>query len=130
MILLTISAVWVIPIFWITLEMKKGSVKCQDDEGFHEIIGDNVMHNVPKVESKAPTEFFVSEECNGCGLCKSIAPEFFDCVDYAYSYFLTRQPRTQSEINLLKDAASFCVLDAIRETAKSHPKETFGESDA
>jgi len=61
------------------------------------------------------TEFYITEDCNGCGLCRSIAPEFFDYVEYAYYYFLTRQPENDSETNLVRDAAGYCVLDAIRE---------------
>lgn len=76
---------------------------------------------MPQVSTRKEeaVEFYVTEECNGCGLCKNIAPEFFDCVEYAYSYFLTRQPVTEPEIQLLRDAASICTVDAIRETAKS-----------
>ena len=64
-------------------------------------------------------EFYITEECNGCGLCKNVAPDFFDCVEYAYSYFLTRQPVNESEIFLLRDAAAVCTVDAIRETVKT-----------
>ncbi len=63
-------------------------------------------------------EFYVTEECNGCGLCKNIAPDLFDCVEYAYSYFLTRQPLNEDEVMLLRDAAAVCTVDAIRETVK------------
>ncbi len=65
-----------------------------------------------------PVEFYVTEECNGCGLCKNIAPGFFDYVDYAYYYYITRQPRTESEVALLRDAAAVCTVEAIRETTK------------
>ncbi len=73
----------------------------------------------PHAEEEAGIKFYVTDDCNGCGLCKSIAPEFFDCIDYAYSYFLVRQPRTEQEVILLRDASSFCVLDAICETPET-----------
>ena len=64
------------------------------------------------------TEFCITESCNGCGLCKSIAPDFFYYIEYAYSYFIVRQPRSESEVELLRDTLSFCMLDAIRENEK------------
>ena len=64
-------------------------------------------------------EFYITEECNGCGLCKNIAPDFFDCVDYAYLYYLTRQPSSEFEVLMLRDAAAVCTVDAIRETVKT-----------
>lgn len=73
--------------------------------------------STPKEE--VSVEFYVTEECNGCGLCKNIAPDLFDCVEYAYSYFLTRQPVNEDEVLLLRDAAAVCTVDAIRETVKS-----------
>ncbi len=66
------------------------------------------------------TEFFVTEECNGCGLCKNIAPDFFDFVDYAYYYYMSRQPVTESEVALIREAAAICTVDAICEITKPH----------
>jgi len=63
-------------------------------------------------------EFTVTEDCNGCGLCKNIAPDFFDYVEYAYYYFITRQPENEFEIALMREAASVCTLDAIIEIPK------------
>ncbi len=60
-------------------------------------------------------EFFITEECNGCGLCRNIAPEFFDYVEYSYTYFLTHQPKTEREANVLRDIADHCPVDALRE---------------
>ncbi len=77
------------------------------------------MPQVSTRKDEAFVEFYVTEDCNGCGLCKNIAPDFFDCVEYAYSYFLTRQPANEPEVLLLRDAAAVCTVDAIRETAKT-----------
>lgn len=74
----------------------------------------------PTIGETETVEFFVTEECNGCGLCRSIAPDFFDYVEYAYSYFLTRQPQSQSQVDLLREVSSLCVVDALRETTKPH----------
>ncbi len=79
----------------------------------------DVFHDLTSEESKK-VQFFVSEDCNGCGLCKSIAPDFFDCVEYAYYYFVTRQPESQSDVDLLRDASSLCVVDALRESSRPH----------
>lgn len=59
--------------------------------------------------------FVVTGECNGCGVCKSMAPDFFDCVEYAYYYFITHQPTNNSEIELLRDVADYCTVNAIHE---------------
>ena len=77
------------------------------------------MPQISTRKEETLVEFYVTEECNGCGLCKNVAPDFFDCVEYAYSYFLTRQPTDESEILLLRDAAAVCTVDAIRETVKT-----------
>ncbi len=78
------------------------------------------MLEIPTQTQAPPVEFFVTEECNGCGLCKHIAPDFFDYVDYAYYYFVSRQPRTELEVSLLRDVAAMCTVDAVRETTKLH----------
>ncbi len=78
------------------------------------------MPEISTRKEELSTEFFVTEECNGCGLCKNIAPDFFDYVDYAYYYYVSRQPVTESEVNLIREAAAVCTLDAIRETPKQH----------
>jgi len=70
-----------------------------------------------RAETEAKVEFYVTDDCNGCGLCKSIAPNFFDCVEYAYPCFIIRQPRTKYEVELLRHASDLRVLDAIRQTA-------------
>ncbi len=76
------------------------------------------MPRISTQKQETSVEFYITEECNGCGLCKNIAPDFFDCVEYAYSYYLTRQPLNEFEILLLRDAAAVCTVDAIRETVK------------
>ena len=75
------------------------------------------MTKIQNVERNLTTQFYVTDDCNGFGLCRNLAPDFFDYVEYAYSYFITHQPRTESEVALLRDAQELCVLDAIRETA-------------
>jgi ferredoxin len=77
------------------------------------------MPQISTSKEKTSVEFYITEECNGCGLCRNVAPEFFDCVDYAYSYFLTRQPASESEVLLLRDVAAICTVDALRETVKT-----------
>ncbi|MFZ1082812.1 MAG: ferredoxin, partial [Candidatus Kryptoniota bacterium] len=52
-----------------------------------------------------------------CGLCKNIAPDFFEYIKNVNSYFVIRQPQTKNEIELLRGTTSFCNSDAIRETS-------------
>jgi len=77
------------------------------------------MRHTSTPKEEISVEFYVTEDCNGCGLCKNIAPDLFDCVEYAYSYFLVRQPANEREVLLLKEAAAVCTVDAIREIAKT-----------
>ncbi len=83
------------------------------------MFGGTPSSEVSNDRKEAPAEFYITEDCNGCGLCKSAAPGFFDCVEFAYSYFITRQPQTEREVEFLKGAASVCDLDAIQETTST-----------
>ncbi len=77
------------------------------------------MTQVLTGKKEASAEFYVTEECNGCGLCNEIAPGFFQCVEYSYAYYLTRQPVNEAEVLLLRNSAEACAVDAIRETVKT-----------
>jgi|GEM_PF-6414826 ferredoxin len=77
-----------------------------------------MMLNTSRNEADANStaiRFTVTGDCNGCGVCKSMAPNFFDCVEFAYYYFISRQPTTEPEIELLRDVADYCTVNAIRE---------------
>ncbi|MGC8654377.1 MAG: ferredoxin [Candidatus Kryptoniota bacterium] len=65
--------------------------------------------------SSTPMKFVITDDCNGCGVCKSMAPDYFDCVEYAHYYIIGRQPITESEIELFRDVADYCTVNAIRE---------------
>ncbi len=70
-------------------------------------------------DNSPAVEFFVTEDCNGCGLCKNMAPELFQCVEYAYSYFLTRQPNSEKEVDLLNDIVDLCPVDALHQVGRT-----------
>ena len=78
------------------------------------------MRDQPNVSQIAEVRFYVTEDCNGCGVCKSMAPDFFDFSEYAYYYFLVRQPQNELEISLLRDVAAVCTVDAICETQRTN----------
>ena len=78
------------------------------------------MPQISTRKEETLVEFYITEDCNGCGLCKNIAPDFFDFVDYAYYYYMSRQPVTESEVALIREAAAICTVDAIREITKPH----------
>jgi len=128
-------------IMWLMAEILGAPAGYEDQSGFHEVkeAEANLSQGVSSSEiqthgpdfpartrrkllmwgEKNSSEFYVTDDCNGCGICKDVAPGFFDCVEYAYSYSIVRQPQTRYEVGLLKHASDLCVLDAIRQTART-----------
>ncbi len=121
MILLKAGIVWGISLMWMIVEILRAPDGFEDEWGFHKAnIREDDMRESPDSNRATLVRFFVTEECNGCGVCKAMAPDFFDFIEYGYSYFLKRQPVTEAEVLLLRDVADQCTLDAIRENPEYH----------
>jgi ferredoxin len=58
--------------------------------------------------------YFVSDECDGCAYCASVAPENFDYNKETNSYFVCKQPSDVNEYELVSEAAEDCPIDAIQ----------------
>lgn len=69
-------------------------------------------HRLP---GNAPGRFFVSDECDGCAYCASVAPENFDFDKVTNTYFVMRQPDSGEELEFVREAMEDCPVDAIRE---------------
>lgn len=67
-----------------------------------------------RLAENAPGKFYVLDQCNGCGLCRSIAADFFEYVEGGKYYYISRQPLTQYEEELMFEAMDLCTMDAIR----------------
>ena len=61
-------------------------------------------------------DFYIAEdECVACGVCHREAPDLFGWRDdgyYGLSY-ITRQPKTQKEVEQVFEAMKVCCVDCI-----------------
>jgi len=67
-------------------------------------------HPLPK---NVPGRFFTTTECDGCAYCASIAPENFDFEKASNTYFVSRQPDSKEEEEMMMEALDDCPVDAI-----------------
>ncbi len=66
-----------------------------------------------KLPKNVPGRFYTTEDCDGCAYCASIAPENFDYEKSTNQYFVSHQPRCETEDDLVREASDDCPLDAI-----------------
>ncbi|MGA9115675.1 MAG: ferredoxin [Bacteroidota bacterium] len=67
-----------------------------------------------RLPANVPGRYYVSEDCDGCAYCASVAPENFDFDRPTNTYFVSRQPSTPDELDLMREAMDDCPVDAIR----------------
>lgn len=78
-----------------------------------------VMDETPaKLPGNAPGEFYVVEGCDGCAYCGMVAPENFDFDKSTNTYFVSRQPATSEEFELVREAMEDCPVDAIHRNGR------------
>jgi ferredoxin len=66
-----------------------------------------------------PGRYYVTEECNGCGLCATFAPDNFAwSADGSYC-FVARQPADTLELDALWDAIQVCPMRCIEDDGAS-----------
>jgi ferredoxin len=68
----------------------------------------------PQPDYNAPGKYFVSDVCDGCAYCASVAPENFDFDKATNTYFVSKQPTTSDEQEFVREAMEDCPIDAIR----------------
>jgi ferredoxin len=74
-----------------------------------------IMEEKPtRLPNNVPGDFYVSEYCDGCAYCGMVAPENFEFDKPTNTYFITRQPLTDDESELVREAMEDCPVDAIR----------------
>ena len=66
-----------------------------------------------KFPDNIPGRYYVLDNCNACGLCKSIADSLFDFNTDGTYYFVSRQPVTKDEQSLMDEAIEFCTVNGI-----------------
>jgi ferredoxin len=67
-----------------------------------------------KLPNNVEGEFYVTEECDGCAYCASVAPDNFDFDKASNTYYISRQPGTAEEREFVQEAMEDCPVDAIR----------------
>ncbi len=71
-------------------------------------------HTGRRLPKNVPGRFYTTENCDGCAYCASIAPDNFDYEKSTNQYFVCRQPTSESEDELVREASDDCPLDAIQ----------------
>ena len=66
-----------------------------------------------KYEDNATGKFYVDEECIDCDLCRETAPNNFTRNDDGGYSFVTKQPESDEEEELCREAMEGCPVEAI-----------------
>jgi ferredoxin len=66
-----------------------------------------------KVPGTVPGPFYVDSNCIDCDLCRQTAPENFDRDDEGGHSYVKKQPETDEERQLCRDAMEDCPVEAI-----------------
>lgn len=65
-----------------------------------------------RLPTNVPGKYYVDSSCIDCDQCRAQAPDFFGRTDDGMS-FVTRQPATADEVNLLEEVAAGCATASI-----------------
>jgi ferredoxin len=68
-----------------------------------------------KIEDNAPGKYYVTDQCNGCGLCFSIALQNFMYSNDASYYYVYQQPVDEREEVDIREAMSVCQMNCIKD---------------
>ena len=85
-----------------------------------------VESNARKLPHNVDGKYFVTEECDGCAYCASVAPDNFEFDKPTNTYFISKQPSTQEEAEFVQEAMEDCPVDAVRSNengAQQHPHD-------
>lgn len=66
-----------------------------------------------------PGKFYVDQQCIDCDLCRETAPSSFTRNDEGGYTYLSKQPTTDEEIALCKEAMEGCPVEAIGDDGDS-----------
>ena len=72
----------------------------------------NILDRLPQ---NIPGRFYVDSTCIDCDLCRGHAPTFFRRDDDIGQSFVHRQPETEEEIALCREALEGCPTESIGE---------------
>ena len=71
-----------------------------------------------KVPGQPPGRYYVDTQCIDCDLCRETAPDNFMRNDEEGFSFVYKQPGTEAEELLCKDAMDNCPVEAIGSDGK------------
>ena len=66
-----------------------------------------------KNEKNVPGKFYVDSNCIDCDLCRETAPDFYKRDDDEGVSYVCRQPETDAEVALCREALEGCPVQAI-----------------
>jgi ferredoxin len=69
--------------------------------------------NGKRLEENAPGKYYITDACNGCGLCFSNALQNFMYSNDSSYYYVYQQPADEREEADIIDAISVCPEDCI-----------------
>ena len=68
-----------------------------------------------RLPENAPGKYYVDDQCIDCDACRETAPDLFDrSEEKGYSY-VKKQPATEAEEDLCREAIDGCPTEAIGE---------------
>ena len=73
-----------------------------------------------KLEDNVPGRYYVTDDCNGCGLCFAYALQNFMYTGDSSSYYIIQQPVDVREEEDIRKAMSVCPMDCIRDDGALH----------
>ena len=62
----------------------------------------------------AEGRYYVSDECDGCGICSDCAPANFELSADATYYYVIQQPYDEEEEQAMRAALEACPRHALR----------------
>ncbi len=74
-----------------------------------------------KLANNVDGKYFVTEECDGCAYCASVAPENFEFDKATNTYYISKQPENQEELEFVQEAMEDCPVDAVHEAENGSP---------
>ena len=66
-----------------------------------------------KNEKNVPGKFYVDSNCIDCDLCRETAPDFYKRDDDEGVSYVCRQPETDAETAVCREALEGCPVQAI-----------------
>jgi ferredoxin len=68
-----------------------------------------------RLEDNTPGKYYVTDLCDGCGLCFSKALQNFMYSNDSSYYYVYQQPTDEREEDDIREAMSVCPMDCIKD---------------